>query len=195
MTVVLALDIAMHRTGWALGGDDWEKPRWGTFETERWADNEGKNLNRFREWLDSVGNTFALTHVVLEEVFVNVGREGVAFQFNGTQAQMMLSGVALEWAYSRKLGAAQVGIDDWRKRFLGLNRKPKDFRSDKNYWKTLALKVAAQRNWYCEHHDEAEALGILDYALSCLSKPYARRTLRNPAKQERDIDRKTGVHA
>jgi hypothetical protein len=80
-------------------------------------------------------------------------------------------------------------------RFLGINRRPKDSKSDENYWKWLALKVAAQRNWFCTVHDEAEALGILDYALHTLSPAYRLRTDHNQARRHSEIDLKRGVFA
>lgn len=194
MTCVLSLDISMTRTGWALGGEDWNRPRWGVFETDRWPDRQGENLVALVDWLDSIGDTYALTHLTYEKVFVNANP--AKFQWNGTEAQLMMAGTVVQWATRRKLKVFRIEIDDWRKRFLGLNRRPKDFKKDDNYWKNLALRVCAQdHNWFCQHHDEAEALGILDYSLANLSPAYARRTLRSPAKQERDIDHKTGAHA
>jgi hypothetical protein len=101
MTVALALDIAMHTTGWALGGEDWGRPQWGVFKTKDWKTEQEVNLHAFRQFLDSKANTFALTHLVIEDIFVDNRNGGKAFNFSGTQAQLMLAGVALEWAYGR----------------------------------------------------------------------------------------------
>ncbi len=194
MTCVLALDIAMHRTGWALGGPDWPRPQWGTFETVNWGKGtEGKNLSNFRKFLDEKGT--ALTALVIEQVFVDNRNGGMNFQWNGTQAQLMLSGVALQWADDRGIAVNEINIDDWRMRFLGLNRKPKDFKSDSKYWKNLALRRAAERNWFCTHHDEAEALGILDYALFALDKGYRLKTNALHSRAQLDIDHKRGIHS
>lgn len=196
MTVVLALDIAMKRTGWAVGGVDWPRPFWGVFETVKWCkENCDRELHLWRSWLDDMWEEHHFTHVAVEEVFVNTLGGGKAFNFSGTQAQMMLSGVLFQWCHEHGIETFEAGIDGWRARFLGLNRKPKDFRKDDKYWKTLALKIAAQRNWFCQHHDEAEALGILDFSLAALSKPYRLRTEKYLAKQHQDIDFKMGAHA
>lgn len=194
MTVVLAIDLAMRRTGWAVGGADWKRPSWGVYETTDWCKaNCDRELHLWRGWLEAMHAQHGFDTVSVEEVFVNA--DGKSFNFSGTQFQMMASGVLFQWCHERGVGTFEASIDDWRKRFLGLNRKPKDFKKDDSYWKNLALKVAAQRNWFCQHHDEAEALGILDYTLACLSPAYRQRTLRAPAKQEHDIDIKAGAHA
>ena len=195
MTCVLSLDIAMGRTGWAVGQPVADaRFSHGVFETENWSGNEGRNLVAFRKHLESLRSLYPLTHVAIEQVFVDVSKAS-RFQFNGTQGQMMLSGVALEWAYRSSIKAAEVNIDEWRKRFLGLNRKPKESRGDDKYWKTIALKRAAELGYWCEHHDEAEAIGILDAALAALDKPYRLRTNPREARAQADIDNKRGIHA
>lgn len=195
MTCVLALDLAKNRSGWAVLGEAWEKPIAGVWETVKWEDNEAQNLHVFRKFLTSLGDTYSLTHVIIEQVFIDLRNGGKAFQWVGTQGQLFLSGVALEWAASRGLKVFQASPSDWRQRFLGLSRKPKDSATDKTYWKNLALKVAAQRGLFCEFHDAAEAYGIADYALAALSKPYRLRTDKFLARQHQDIDLKMGAHA
>jgi len=195
MTVVLALDLAMKRSGFAVLGEDWDKPVVGVWESFGWQDHEADNLHEFRQFLSTKGDTYELTDVVIEKVFIDLRNGGKAFQWLGTQGQLMLMGVALEWAASRGLRVHQADCAEWRKRFLGLNRKPKDFANDKNYWKDLALKVAAQRGTFCEFHDAAEAYGIADFALAALSKPYRLRTEKHLARQHQDIDFKMGAHS
>jgi hypothetical protein len=197
MICVLALDIAMHRTGWAIGTPvAGTHPAKGVFETENWPDHEGKNLHAFKTFLNAMRELYPITHLVLEEVFVDVRGFGAKnFQFNGTQAQLMLSATALEWAYANGIEDFQANIDNWRMRFLGLNRKPKESKKDDAYWKNLALRVAAQEhNWFCEFHDEAEALGIMHYALGELDKDYKRRTNRLHNKQQVDQMLGRGLH-
>lgn len=193
MTCVLALDISMTRTGWALGGPDWGKPLHGVFETANWPKRQGYNLKNWRKFLDARAASFEITHLVFEHVFVNANAK--QFQWNGTEAQLMLLGVAVEWAEQRGIAQLKADIDDWRMRFLGLNRKPKDGTAGSDYWKTMALRRAAELNIYCEHHDEAEAIGILDFALAALDTAYRRRTDPRYRRAQNDIDLKRGIHA
>lgn len=196
MTVVLALDIAKNRTGWARGSAaPGSIPRWGVFETVNWDGNEGPNLKRWRELL--CGELLdGCTHLAMENIFVDVrGAAAKAFNFSGTQAQMMLAGVAILIAEERGIPQLSVDCDHWRMRFLGLNRRPKDSAKDSDYWKRLALKVAAQQhNWFCHHHDEAEALGILHYALGEIDRGYKDRTNGAFHRNQLDITMGRGLH-
>lgn len=195
MTItVLALDIAMHRTGWALGCSDGTRPTWGCFETDCWEKRQGENLCRFGEFLFDKARTHGVTHLVTEKVFVDVrGTYSKAFQFNGTQAQMMLQAIAIVTAHSGGLAAFEVDISHWRQHFLGHNRKPKDMAPDAKYWKDVAVRVAADRGWYVTHHDEAEALGIMDYALAQLDRSYDAKTVKHGNKQVLDQMLKRGA--
>lgn len=192
MIKVLALDIALNRTGWAVGTADGAPPSWGVFETVNWDGNEGQNLADFEQLLRSFGG---LTHLVYEHIFVNVKNGGKQFQFNGTDGQISLKAIALLHCHHQKIAIRKVAIDDWRKRFLGLNRRPKDAPRDEGYWKRLALHAAARRNWFCEHHDSAEALGIMDYSLAALSKDYKLRTNPIHGRQLADQMFRRGAHA
>lgn len=222
MTCVLALDIAMNRSGFAEGGPEWNRPRWGVFETAGWRDGgEAVNLVRWGDFLDERMEANRFTHMVIEHIFVDTRipklkalvallfkkkmREALslarslaekpAFDFAATQAQMMLSGVAVERAARRGIKVFSVTTDEWRERFLGMNRRPEEAKGDDKFWKTLALRRAAELGWYCEFHDQAEALGILDCALAALDKPYRLRTNPRQARAQADIDNKRGIFA
>ena len=158
-----------------------------------WPKRQGYNLKNWRKFLDARAASFEITHLVFEHVFVNANPK--QFQWNGTEAQLMLLGVAVEWAEQRGIAQLKADIDDWRMRFLGLNRKPKDGTAGSDYWKTMALRRAAELNIYCEHHDEAEAIGILDFALAALDPAYRRRTDPRYRRAQNDIDLKRGIHA
>ena len=193
MTTVLAFDLSMTRTGWALGSSDGTPPKWGVFETSDWPKNQGRELFAFRQLLDSFTRQHLIDLICVEHVFVDANP--MKFQFNGTEGQMMLKGVLEEFAYSKDIRCASVAVADWRQYFLGLNRRPKEAKGDEKYWKDLALRVAAQRNWYCTWHDEAEALGIMDYALFETDKNYRQKMIGTRNRIEHDHDLKRGAFA
>lgn len=191
MTCVLALDVSMTRTGWALGGPQWDRFTHGVFETANWEKRQGYNLVNFRKFLDARASTFNLTHLAVERIFVNANPG--KFQWNGTEAQLMLAGVAVEWASGRGITPMWADIKLWRHRFLGHSAKPNDAGPDSKYWKDLALRRAAELNYYCTHHDEAEALGILDFALAALDVEYRRKTNPRHRRVQNDMDLKRGL--
>lgn len=186
MLCVLAIDCAMNTSGWAVGNATAARPAWGVYNTERWCkQNSGRELARWREWLDGMLAEHQFNAIAIEQVFVDVS-SAQAFNFSGTQAQMMLSGILFEWAFQHAIPVHEVSIDDWRAHFLGFNRRPRDSGKKGDFWKALAMKVAAQRNWFVEFHDSAEALGILDYTLSTLDQGYRHRTAAIRGRQELD---------
>lgn len=197
MIRVLSVDCAMRRTGWAVMDSEGEvRPVWGLYHTQDWnKENCDRELHRWRQWLFDMHREHGFTHVAVEEVFVDNRNGGKNFNYSGTQFQMMATGILFQWCFEFGIETFNANIDRWRARFLGINRLPKDFERDKTYWKKLALKVAAQRNWFCTEHDEAEACGIADFTLAALSKPYRLRTEKYLAKQHQDFDLKTGAHA
>ena len=155
--VVLSLDIAMGKTGWAVGSPSSNRFRWGIYETNNWCKaTADRELRRFKEWVAHMHVVHNITHVAIEEIFVNANPK--AFNFSGTQAQMQLQAIVLEYSFE-KIKTFEVSIAHWRQRFLGLSRKPKDVEQKTDFWKHLAVKVCAQKhNIFVEHFDEAEAL-------------------------------------
>ncbi len=71
----------------------------------------------------------------------------------------------------------QVTPNSWRSRFLGVT-KPVGVtgKAVRPELKRMALKACALRNWYVDDDNVAEALGILDFGLSTLSRQHAGKT-------------------
>lgn len=195
---VLALDISLRSTGWAVGSPG-EAPRWGTFKTTKasWEDREHIELHRFR--LDVLahhhgGNT-PLSHIFFENIFVNTNPK--AFQFAGTDGQLMFKGVVLDFCATHNITPSEPSVSQWRARFLGKDeskeiREATEARTDarRNEWKRRVMAECGRRGWMVNSDDEADALGILDYALCVLDRQHAGRTdpifRRNQLRNERE---------
>ncbi len=168
---VLALDIALRRTGWAIGWPDMSRPFWGVHDTVGdWDGHEGERLTAWRRFLEARLDEHAVTCIAMELPFI----DGRAFSFNGTVAVLQMQGIALELAHARGIRAAGVAIASWRAHWIGQGVAPKHLASkDRTPWlKDMAMKRAAERGWLTRFHDEAEALGIMDFALACLDAGY-----------------------
>lgn len=168
---VLALDIALRRTGWAVGSTDMTRPFWGVHEmVGDWAGQEGLRLNAWRQFLEARIDDHSVTCIAMELPFI----DGKAFNFNGTVAVLQMQGIALQLAHARGIRAAGVAIPSWRAHWLGQAIAPKHLaQKERTPWlKEQAMRRAADRGWYVQHHDEAEALGIMDFALACLDADY-----------------------
>lgn len=169
--VVLSLDIAKNRTGWAAGSMQWTRPHWGVFELAGdWDRHEGQRLHSFREFLMRKIAEYGVTYIAIERFFIDLKD----FDFNGTTPIAQMHGIAMETAHAEAVRCGSVAIGSWRKHFLGSAAAPKHLAAKQRtgYYKDMAIKKCTERNWYVQFHDEAEALGIMDYALSCLDPDY-----------------------
>jgi hypothetical protein len=169
--VVLALDIALRRTGWAVGWPGMQRPFWGVHDIAGdWDGREGGHLHAWRRFLAARMDEHAVTYIAMELPFI----DGRAFSFNGTVAVLQMQGIVLELAHARGIRAAGVAIGSWRAHWIGQGVAPKHLaRKERTPWlKDMAMKRAAERGWLTRFHDEAEALGIMDFALSCLDANY-----------------------
>ena len=169
--VVLALDVALRRTGWAVGSPGMNRPYWGVYETAGdWSGREGARLHDWRRFLERQIEEHRITCIAMELPFIDAR----AFNFDGTTAVLQMQGMALEIAHARRIRATGVAIASWRSHWIGQGVAPKHLeqKERKPWLKEQAMRRAADRGWYTEHHDEAEALGIMDYALACLDADY-----------------------
>lgn len=183
--VVLALDIAKNRTGWAVGSPAWERPYWGVHEMAGdWQRHEGRRLLEWRAFLSNTMNKYQVSYMAMERLFVDVKN----FDFNGTQPMLMFHAIALELAEERGIPTGDVSIKTWRSHFLGSSVAPKHVEKATPFWKELAVKAAAARNWYVTFHDEAEALGILDTVLAFKDPDYLHKTGAHVRRQEQRRD-------
>ncbi len=169
--VVLALDIALRRTGWAVGWLGMQRPFWGVHEIAGdWDGREGEHLHAWRRFIEARTGEHDVTDIVMELPFI----DAKAINFGGTMAVLQMQGIALEVAHASRIRAAGVAIASWRVHWIGHGVAPKHLaRKERTPWlKDVAMKRAAERGWLTRFHDEAEALGIMDFALSCLDADY-----------------------
>lgn len=173
--VVLALDMAKFRTGWAVGSPMMNRPSWGVYELAGdWEKHEGLRLHQWRNFLVSKIEQHRVTYVAMERPFIDMED----FNYNGSVPILQMWGIALELSQSLQLRHGAVPIRSWRAHFLGTAVPPKGtLKSQRtNVLKDMATRQAARRGWLTQYHDEAEALGIMDFALSCLDADYDHKT-------------------
>lgn len=169
--IVLALDIAKHRTGWAVNSLDFERPFWGVYELAgEWEKNEGLRLHQWRNFLEAKIRQHSVTYVAMERPFIDMKD----FNYNGSVPILQMWGIALELAQGLQIRHGNAPIGSWRSHFLGTAQAPAGLPKAQrtNALKDMATRQAAKRGWLTQYHDEAEALGIADFALSCLDADY-----------------------
>lgn len=182
MISVAAFDISLSSTGWAAGvpaimDRKSAHPGYGTFEPDKGEDTEHLTLYRFWELLQRLHTQHNLTHIVWERIFVSFQdpRGRSKFQFNGTRRQFQMEGVLLAFCGMHNIQPLDVGISTWREHAYGSAKAPPNEggKLEPDYWKKVAVAWAAKAGYFVTTHDEAEALAIMDWALSMLDSRYA----------------------
>jgi len=86
--------------------------------------------------------------------------------------------IILHVCYEHKVPCAWVPVDEWRSRFLGFHKPPPgivEAKARRAWYKETAIQQCLARGWLVQDDNSAEALGILDFGLSCVSNSYRRR--------------------
>lgn len=190
--VVLALDQSPTATGWAVGRPLEVKPSYGLFALPPWGDDEGHRICSFEDWLTTKIKSAGVTHLFYEApVDISFKR------FDITIKQGAQIGYIWGTAYRcGKIPVAEIPVDSWRSRFLGTTKAPPGLKGDnaRQALKQMALKACAMRDWLVDDDNIAEALGLLDFALSTLSQRHAghRDPIFRRAELQQDVQRFRG---
>lgn len=157
---ILALDPSKRATGWACYEPGWETARFGTWD-------------RLGSEFTSRGDLFYALYKALYDHRLIVGidkifaEEPVNLIPGGVATTAENVWIAVGMAATIELFAASFGVRlqwvhqaKWRRHFLGRmgRQKSKDL-------KDYALERARQLGFRPRRHDEADALGVLDYAM------------------------------
>ena len=184
MTSILSLDLSKRSTGWAIWQSGWSAPRFGSVQL-------GSEYT-------SDGGCYVKLHHVLRDLRVAVSRfESIYYEepinaaaltgHTNADTLRVLSGLAAHtcsFGHAMGLRVQAVNIASWRRHFVGkmpLGTKTKD-------WKAYADERCRQYGWKPQNSDEADALGILDYAVSLegVRAPWSENeTLRAPLEVAR----------
>jgi hypothetical protein len=159
----LALDLAT-RTGWALWSRGNERPRFGTLRLSRLdAELIAPDLEKLRSHLSGL-------HAMepIEAVFFEAPIMMRVDTLRKLQFLLGLVNMVEWWAYRLNIPCRQVGMDDWRKHFLGFSK------GGREKLKAEAVAECRRRGWQVAGDDEADACGVLDYGLACfgISPPW-----------------------
>lgn len=162
MTSILSLDLSKRSTGWAIWQSGWSAPRFGSVQlgSEYTTD----------------GGCYVKLHHVLRDLRVAVSRfESIYYEepinpqaltgHTNADTLRVLSGLAAHacsFGHAMGLRVQAVNITSWRRHFVG--KMPRGTKTKD--WKAYADERCRQYGWKPQNSDEADALGILDYAVS-----------------------------
>lgn len=172
---ILALDQSKRSAGWAvwMQGDD--KPHYGTWVLGSEYTSRGQTFAKLHESLLDLRAVFRFENVYFEEPLNPSKLSG----HTNIETIRVLSGLAAHiesFGYAVGLRTTQgINVDSWRPAFIGrinsseAKRKAKAAgKSASDSLKALTKERCRQLGFDPRNTDEADALGILDYA--CASR-------------------------
>lgn len=184
---VLAFDPATT-TGWAWHAEGMPRPFFGAFTLPVDDKNPGKTFAVFEDWLREKfiqcrDAGYPITHFFFEAQHVAThqkkGKDGEfkpSMNMETAERLIGLGKVIEKFAYQvkpksqRNTWCWKVEIGTWRKHFIGRGSGfKKDARGKylpNHDPKELAIQRCAEYGWHTDIADAAEAIGILDYALT-----------------------------
>lgn len=171
----MALDQSPTATGWAIGVPCARPKEFGLFRMDPWGHHIGRRLNTYATWLFNMLVSNSITHLFMEKP-INI--EGWEKREAVDRQQIMLEGFTESVADSACVDLSEIDCGDMRERFIGTKRAPPNFpgKMSREWFKDAALRRCALDGLDVVDHNVAEAIGHLDYGLSCLSKRHAAQT-------------------
>ncbi len=172
-TCVVGLDIATT-TGWAWHRKGMPRPFFGSMRLPGTPQEVGRPadaLERFlRDQYMLLKPEGAPTHYFFEAQHI-----AAKINIDTVYRLIALGGIVEKFAYQVGAKVYKVHISEWRKHFIGRGAA---FKTDP---KQLALQRCAEYGWHTDVADEAEACGILDFALTLVGEDHHPRPWRDAA--------------
>lgn len=156
---VLGLDLSKRSTGWALWGEGDERPSSGTWELGSELTPNGRVYAKLHQNMSDLHRFAAIDAVFFEHTIVPAQLQG----HTNIDTLRILSGLAAHAeSWGEAMGCRAIyGVNQatWRRFFLG--KLPVGMRS--NDLKDMAMKQARRLGFHPSKHDQAEAIGIMDF--------------------------------
>lgn len=171
---ILALDLSKRSTGWAVWQEGWEKPRYGHWQLGSEFTSEGQTYATLHRNLADLRAIARFDRIYFEEAINPAALSG----HTNIDTLRVLSGLcahAESFGYAMGCRTYRTNISTWRRDFLGsmeitdAKRRAKAIgKSASADLKELTMERARQLGMNPRKSDEADAIGILDYACTAL---------------------------
>jgi hypothetical protein len=181
---ICALDLSKSSTGFACWGPEDSKTASGVWELGSIFTSRGRVFQKLHMNLLDL-HTISPIDAIFYEDGINIFPGAVAT--NAESIKLSAGLAAHAESFAEAIGARHihaVNMTTWRRHFLG--KMPRGTR--KSDLKEMAMERCRQLGFKPAKHDEAEAIGILDYACDALGiTPYwsAGEVLRPPLERAR----------
>lgn len=157
---ILALDLSKRSTGWAVWPAGSDKPRYGHWVLGSEFTSDGRTYCKLHQNLADLHQVVPFEHIYYEEPLRPEMMQGNT----NIVTLRVLTGLAAHAcsfaeAYSLRTVKA-VNISTWRADFIGRQKRG----TKRETLKSLTMERCRQLGFAPRRDDEADALGILDYA-------------------------------
>jgi hypothetical protein len=158
---IVALDLSIRSTGWAMWKAGEPLPSYGTWELAGDIDHAARAFVRLHRNLQELHRQDAITTLAFEEAIPPHMLHG------NTNAKTVTAAAGLA-AHAMSFGEAlgiryrAVSIGAWRRHFIG--SLPRGTKTEA--FKHLAMMKCRELGFNPAKHDAAEACGLLDYQMS-----------------------------
>jgi len=157
---IIALDLSKRSTGYAVLCDGWNTARHGCWQLGSEYTSDGRTFAKLHQNLADLRKLARFDTLYFEEPIHPAALTG----HTNIDTLRVLAGLA---AHAESFAAAvglricmRVNISSWRKHFVG--KMPRGTKTKD--WKHYAIERCRQYGFQPRKDDEADALGILDYA-------------------------------
>lgn len=162
MTKTIALDLSKKSTGWACWQDGWDRPQYGSVQLGSEYTTDGRTCIKLHTVLAELRQTICKFEAIyFEKPLTQLQRGGNSNASNDIQVKLVGHAESFGEAMSGVRIIQGIDLASWRRHFIGSMKRGTKTKDLKDY----TIERCQQFGWRPRNSDEADALGILDYAL------------------------------
>ena len=174
---IITLDLAKSRTGWAIWHRGWAVPRYGSVVLGSEYATDGQAYGKLHEELAGLRATFGFETIYYEQA-IDPRNLGGSTNIKALTLAAGLAAHVESFATATRCRAFGINVMNWRKDFISADlvnsaqakarakRKSTGKKaSARDELKRLTKARCEQLGFAPKFFDEADAIGILDYAL------------------------------
>lgn len=161
LVTFLALDLSKRSTGWAVWQDGWDMPRYGHWQLGSEYTSDGQTFAKLHSNLADLRKLVRFQFLYFEEP---INPQSLSGNTNIDTLRVLAGLAAHAESYAFAAGlrlVKRVNISTWRRHFVG--KMPRGTKTKQ--WKDYAIERCRQYGFTPRRDDEADALGLLDYAI------------------------------
>lgn len=157
---ILALDLSKRSTGWAIWPEGSETARFGHWVLGSAYTSDGGTYAKLHQCMGELYQVVAFEHVFIEEPIHPANLSG----HTNIDTLRVLAGIAAHAeSFAEAFGIRtfrRINVSSWRRDFIG----PQKRGTKRATLKSLTMERCRQLGFNPRRDDEADALGLLDYA-------------------------------